>query len=118
MTGNPISAFISWGTSRKWAVSGILILLQGLITGAITFAQEAAVDTAAGDTAAGVNKTIKGVFTEAKDIVKTNENTWTSIFMILMVIVLVVIALWLSFKSSSTDDKRKKVLDRQRKRTS
>lgn len=118
MTGNQIRAIISRATPRKWAFSGLLILLQGLITGAISFAQEAAGDSAASDTAAGVNKTIKGVFTEAKDIVKTNENTWTSIFMILMVIILVIIALWLSFKSSSTDDKRKKVLDRQRKRTS
>lgn len=118
MTGMRIPEFMLKGAPTKWSLSGILILLQGLFTGAISFAQEAVADTASTDTAAGVNKTIKGVFSEAKDIVKTNESTWTSLFMILMVIILVVIALWLSFKSSSTDDKRKKVLDRQRKRTS
>jgi hypothetical protein len=116
MKGKRIPELILWGTPKKWTLSGVFILLQGLLTGAISFAQEA--DTAAVDSVGGINKTTKGVFTELKDIAKTNESTWTSLFMILMVIVLVGIALWLSFKSSSTDDKRKKVLDRQRKRTS
>ncbi len=118
MTGKRIPELILWGTPKKWTLSGVFILLQCLLTGAISFAQEAVADTAALDTVGGLNKTTKGVFTELKDIAKTNESTWTSLFMILMVIVLVIIALWLSFKSSSTDDKRKKVLDRQRKRTS
>ena len=111
-----VSEIFSLGSPRIKVLSCTLILFQFLFGRITALAQELDTAAASNDTTVGVNQTIKGVFSEAKEIVKTNESTWTSIFMILMVVLLVIIALWLSFKSSSTDDKRKKVLDRQRKR--
>lgn len=46
----------------------------------------------------GLNDTQKKVFTEAKEIVVSNNNTLISILMILLVLVVVGIALYLSFK--------------------
>jgi hypothetical protein len=76
------------------------------------FAQEdttsVAVDTA-------INKTTKTIFQEASKSVGSKD-TLTGIIMIILVLAVVVIALYLSFRSPNNSIKRKKVLERQQKR--
>ena len=63
----------------------------------------------------GLNKTQKNVLEGAKQTLQSDDSTLTSVLMIALVICVVAVALWLSFKSSSGDEKHKKVLDRHRK---
>lgn len=86
------------------------MVLSTLLLSGSMFAQDTIDST-------GINTATKSVFSEAKEMVKNNESTMMSILMIVMVILLVVLALFLSFKGGrGSDQKRKKVLDRQRRR--
>jgi hypothetical protein len=102
---------------------GFLSVILLLLTPLITVAQDAETaeaeqtETVADSLVAG-NTAIKSVFKEAKQIVKGDESTLLSILMICLVLTVVGIALWLSFKSPSSSEKRQRVLQRQRKRES
>lgn len=69
----------------------------------------------AGDST-GLNKTIKSVFSEAKEAAGQGESSLLPVLMILLVLCVVGFALWLSFRGPSAGDKRRKVMDRQRKK--
>lgn len=77
------------------------------------FAQSDGSSVASGDTT--INKTTKTIFQEASKSVGSKD-TLTGIIMIILVLAVVVIALYLSFKSPNNSLKRKKVLERQQKR--
>lgn len=88
-------------------LSSILILNQHV------FAQSGDGNAASADTA--INKTTKTIFQEASKTVGSKD-TLTGIIMIILVLAVVVVALYLSFKSPSNSLKRKKVIERQQKR--
>jgi hypothetical protein len=66
---------------------------------------------------AGINKTIKSVLTEAKEAAGQGESTWLPVLMILLVLCVVGFALWLSFRGPSGSEKRKKIMERQRRKS-
>lgn len=88
-------------------LSGMLLVNSQL------FAQNDSSATATSDTA--INTTTKTIFQEASKSVGSKD-TLTGIIMIILVLAVVVIALYLSFKSPNNSQKRKKVLERQQKR--
>jgi Na+/proline symporter len=77
------------------------------------FAQTDSSASTASDTA--INTTTKTIFQEASKSVGSKD-TLTGIIMIILVLAVVVLALYLSFKSPNNAQKRKKVLERQQKR--
>jgi hypothetical protein len=96
----------------------ILFLLFSSFSG---IAQDTAqIDSNAAQTgiqdSAGINKTIKSVFSEAKEAAGQGESTLLPVLMILLVLCVVGFALWLSFRGPSAGEKRKKVMDRQRRK--
>lgn len=76
-------------------------------------AQSDSSNVASTDTA--INRTTKTIFQEASKSVGSKD-TLTGIIMIILVLAVVVIALYLSFKSPNNALKRKKVIERQQKR--
>jgi hypothetical protein len=76
-------------------------------------AQTDSSNVASTDTA--INRTTKTIFQEASKSVGSKD-TLTGIIMIVLVLAVVVIALYLSFRSPNNSLKRKKVLERQQKR--
>jgi len=74
---------------------------------------DAAVESTSADTA--INITTKTIFQEASKSVGSKD-TLTGIIMIILVLAVVVIALYLSFRSPNSSVKRKKVIERQQKR--
>lgn len=62
-----------------------------------------------------LNATQKEILKEGKKMVG-NKDTWTSIIMIMLVLAVVGVAIWLSFRSPDSQNRRKKVLERQQKR--
>jgi len=76
-------------------------------------AQTDSIDAASPDTA--INRTTKTIFQEASKSVGSKD-TLTGIIMIILVLAVVVVALYLSFRSPNSALKRKKVLERQQKR--
>lgn len=94
--------------------SKLLTMLSGmLLVNSQLFAQNDSSATATSDTA--INTTTKTIFQEASKSVGSKD-TLTGIIMIILVLAVVVIALYLSFKSPNNSQKRKKVLERQQKR--
>jgi flagellar basal body-associated protein FliL len=77
------------------------------------FAQSDSTLTSSADTA--INRTTKTIFQEASKSVGSKD-TLTGIIMIILVLAVVVVALYLSFKSPNSAAKRKKVMERQQKR--
>lgn len=77
------------------------------------FAQTDSNSVSSSDTA--INKTTKTIFQEASKSVGSKD-TLTGIIMIILVLAVVVIALYLSFRSPNNANKRKKVIERQQKR--
>ncbi len=77
------------------------------------FAQSDSVEVAAADTA--LNKTTKTIFQEASKSVGSKD-ALVSIVMIVLVLAVVFVALYLSFKSPNNEIKRKELLERQQKR--
>ncbi len=94
---------------KKLFSRSLLFLL--MLTSASLRADE---KTAVQDTA--VNKTTRTIFKEGAKIVGSNESTWMSIIMIILVLGVVAIALYLSFRSPDSASKRKKVIERQQQR--
>ena len=77
------------------------------------FAQTDSANVSPSDTA--INKTTKTIFQEASKSVGSKD-TLTGIIMIILVLAVVVIALYLSFRSPNNANTRKKVIERQQKR--
>lgn len=89
------------------------LLSSMLFTGYQVFAQSDSTTTTTADTA--INTTTKTIFQEASKSVGSKD-TLTGIIMIILVLAVVVIALYLSFRSPNSALKRKKVIERQQKR--
>jgi phage-related holin len=89
------------------------LLSSMLFVNSQLFAQSDTTNSATADTA--INTTTKTIFQEASKSVGSKD-TLTGIIMIILVLAVVVIALYLSFKSPNSARKRKKVLERQQKR--
>jgi hypothetical protein len=102
-------------------LTGFLLLITLFCCSSYTIAQDTTgTDSSASkggiqDTA-GINKTTKFVLSELKEAAGQNESTWLPVLMILLVLCVVAFALWLSFRGPSTSEKRRKVMDRQRRK--
>jgi beta-lactamase regulating signal transducer with metallopeptidase domain len=93
---------------QKW-----MALLSCLLFANLSLqAQEDSSNTALSDTS--INATQKTIFQESAKYVE--KDTLTGIIMIICVIAVVILALYLSFKSPKNGEKRKKVIERQQKR--
>jgi hypothetical protein len=104
--------------NRKNTLGALKIKMMALLSSMLIlnfklFGQTEVVDSAFADTA--INKTTKTIFQEASKSVGSKD-TLIGIIMIILVLAVVVLALYLSFKSPSNSLKRKKVLERQQKR--
>lgn len=104
--------------NRKYSLTALKCRLMALLSSFLfansqVFAQSDSTGATTADTA--INTTTKTIFQEASKSVGSKD-TLTGIIMIILVLAVVVIALYLSFKSPSSSLKRKKVIERQQKR--
>ena len=100
-------------SSTAYKCRFMALLSSMLLANSQLFAQNDSGNSATADTA--INTTTKTIFQEASKSVGSKD-TLTGIIMIILVLAVVVIALYLSFRSPSNAIKRKKVLERQQKR--
>jgi hypothetical protein len=103
---------------RKYSLTAFKCKLMALLSSLLfanyqLFAQSDSSNVTSADTA--INTTTKTIFQEASKSVGSKD-TLTGIIMIILVLAVVVIALYLSFKSPNSALKRKKVAERQQKR--
>lgn len=101
--------------------SGFFLALSVVFNSFFALAQDSTkVDTASTGAeitdSTGINKTTKYVISELKEAAGKGESTWLPVIMILLVLCVVGFALWLSFRGPSTSEKRRKVMDRQRRK--
>lgn len=95
------------------AIQKVMALLSFLLFANLSlFAQSDSSQASNADTA--INKTQKTIFQESAKYVE--KDTLTGIIMIICVIAVVIVALYLSFKSPKNSEKRKKIMERQQKR--
>jgi hypothetical protein len=104
--------------NRKHSLTAFKCRLMALLSSVLfansqLFAQSDSSNVASSDTS--INVTTKTIFQEASKSVGSKD-TLTGIIMIILVLAVVVIALYLSFKSPNSALKRKKVIERQQKR--
>jgi hypothetical protein len=104
--------------NRKYTLTAFKCRLMALLSSMLfanyqLFAQTDSSNVASTDTA--INRTTKTIFQEASKSVGSKD-TLTGIIMIILVLAVVVIALYLSFRSPNSSLKRKKVIERQQKR--
>lgn len=104
--------------NRNYVLTALKCKLLAFMSGMLfanyqLFAQTDSNTTTSADTT--INTTTKTIFQEASKSVGSKD-TLTGIIMIILVLAVVVIALYLSFKPSSNANKRKKVIERQQKR--
>jgi cell division protein FtsL len=100
-------------SSKAFKIKFLALLSSMLFANYQLFAQSDSSNIASTDTE--INKTTKTVFQQASKSVGSKD-TLVGIIMIVLVLAVVVIALYLSFKSSNGSLKRKKVTERQQKR--
>ncbi len=104
--------------NRKHSLTAFKCRLMALLSSMLfanyqLIAQTDSSNVASTDTA--INRTTKTIFQEASKSVGSKD-TLTGIIMIILVLAVVVIALYLSFRSPNSSLKRKKVIERQQKR--
>lgn len=90
------------------------LLLLSFMMPLISLAQNTGDSAAVADT--NINKTTRMVLQEGAKMTSTTKNTLLSLLMIILVLGVVALALWLSFRSPNTAEKRNKVIERQQKR--
>lgn len=107
-------------TTNGLSAISVGLLAMNFLFNSVAFAQNEKKDSPANvksvTDSVKVNATTKTIFSQAKKLVSEDQSTIMSIIMIVCVLTLVVIALWLSFRSPSSSDKRKKVMERQQQR--
>ncbi len=104
--------------NRKISLVTLRWVVMALITNIVLFSSKlfAQTDTASvATTDTTINTATKNVFKELGKSV-ASKDTLSGLFMIVVIILIVILALYLSFRSTGSKVKRKKVIERQERR--